>query len=89
VKLIKEVEGHGLALVQGADPSWWSTDDLMAGFPTPAQVHSWWPERPPDPPEPAGQPGQPDNTPSEDGKPHTYADSAVRADSVSTRTGPG
>jgi hypothetical protein len=48
-KLIKETE-HGLALVKGAEPSWWATGDLMTGLPTPDQVRLWWDDSHPDPP---------------------------------------
>jgi hypothetical protein len=49
-KMMRETE-HGLALVPGADPSWWSADeeDMMKGLPTPAKVRSWWKDRDPDP----------------------------------------
>jgi DNA primase len=50
-KLLKESD-DGLALVEGADPSWWETGEMMEGLPTPAQVRSWWEERDPDPPDP-------------------------------------
>jgi hypothetical protein len=45
-KLIKETD-HGLALVKGAEPSWWSADEVMQGFPSPQQVRSWWEEEHP------------------------------------------
>jgi hypothetical protein len=51
-KLVKESE-DGLALVEGADPSWWAAGEMMEGLPTPAQVRSWWEEKDPDPPESA------------------------------------
>jgi DNA primase len=56
-KMIRETD-HGLALVPGADPSWWALDenDMMKGLPTPAKVRSWWDDRGPDPegsPDPA------------------------------------
>jgi DNA primase len=47
-KLMKETE-HGLALVEGADPSSWAAGDLMKGLPTPEKVHSWWKDRDPFP----------------------------------------
>jgi hypothetical protein len=40
-KLVRETD-HGLALVGGAEPSWWDSEGLMRGFPTPAQVQRWW-----------------------------------------------
>src|SRR5215217_6085217 len=50
-KLMKETE-YGLALVEGAEPSWWSQDGIMTGLHTPAQVRAWWEEseHDPDPP---------------------------------------
>jgi DNA primase len=48
-KLMKETE-YGLALVEGAEPSWWSQDGIMTGLPTPEQVKAWWEESDPDPP---------------------------------------
>jgi DNA primase len=47
-KLMKETE-HGLALVEGAEPSWWSQDGIMTGLPTPEQVKAWWEDSDPDP----------------------------------------
>jgi 5S rRNA maturation endonuclease (ribonuclease M5) len=35
---------HGLALVEGAEPSWWTDADLMDGFPSPKMVRQWWSE---------------------------------------------
>jgi DNA primase len=53
-KLMKETE-DGLALVEGAEPSWWSQDGIMAGLPTPEQVKAWWEDSNPDPdPPPKG-----------------------------------
>ena len=51
-KLIKETE-HGLALVEGAEPSWWSQDGIMMGLPTPEQVKAWWDDSHPDPDPPS------------------------------------
>ena len=45
VKLLYEVDGGGLDLVSGAEPSWWSKEDLLVGFPRPNQVSLWWEER--------------------------------------------
>ena len=42
-KMIKESE-DGLALVHGAEPSWWAEGDLTKGLPTPEKVESWWKE---------------------------------------------
>jgi len=44
-KLLKEGE-DGLALVEGAEPSWWAEGELMKGLPTPEQVQTWWNDRP-------------------------------------------
>jgi hypothetical protein len=53
-KLMKETE-YGLALVEGAEPSWWSQDEIMTGLPTPEQVKQWWEDSHPDPdPPPKG-----------------------------------
>jgi hypothetical protein len=53
-KLMKESE-DGLALVEGAEPSWWSQDGIMTGLPTPEQVRAWWEDSDPDPdPPPKG-----------------------------------
>ena len=40
-KVMKETD-DGLALVEGAEPSWWSQDGIMTGLPTPEQVRAWW-----------------------------------------------
>jgi hypothetical protein len=61
-KLMKETNA-GLALVEGADPSWWASGDLMTGLPTPEKVRSWWEDRDPPPEgakhaEHAGEQGQ-------------------------------
>src|SRR5829696_8368409 len=40
-KLMKETD-DGLALVEGAEPSWWSQDGIMTGLPTPEHVRAWW-----------------------------------------------
>jgi len=42
-KLIRETE-YGLALVKGAEPSWWSNEEAMRGFPSPDEVRGWWQE---------------------------------------------
>jgi DNA primase len=72
-KLLKETE-RGLALVEGADPSWWATGDLMKGLPTPEQVCSWWEERDP-PPEGAEHA---EHGTSADQNAHSYAANYVR-----------
>jgi hypothetical protein len=43
VKLLREAD-EGLALVAGAEPSWWEKEDLLLGFPRPEQVRAWWEE---------------------------------------------
>ena len=48
-KLVRETD-HGLALVDGAERSWWTEADLLNGFPSPETVRQWWGEE-----EPAGQ----------------------------------
>jgi DNA primase/transcriptional regulator with XRE-family HTH domain len=40
-KLLVETE-EGLALVAGAEPSWWEKRDVMSGIPTPEEVEEWW-----------------------------------------------
>jgi len=42
-KLVRETD-HGLALVEGAERSWWTDADLMNGFPSPKDVRQWWSE---------------------------------------------
>jgi len=75
-KLLKESD-DGLALVEGANPSWWETGEMMEGLPTPAQVRSWWEERDPDPPDPPEH-GEHMNTGGEgQEKRHNYAGSGV------------
>jgi DNA primase len=49
-KLMKESD-YGLTLVEGAEPSWWQTGELMGGLPTPEQVRAWWEDKDPEPPE--------------------------------------
>jgi DNA primase len=68
-KLLKETEA-GLALVEGADPSWWATGDLMNGLPTPEQVRSWWEDRNPSS---TGGAERGERTVEYGHKPHTYA----------------
>jgi DNA primase len=76
-KLIRETDS-GLALVEGADPSWWATGELMKGLPTPAKVRSLWDERDPNPPEGAEHAEHPSKAPKQGQKADTYADSGVR-----------
>jgi hypothetical protein len=49
-KLMKESD-YGLTLVEGAEPYWWQTGELMGGLPTPEQVRAWWEDKDPEPPE--------------------------------------
>ncbi len=37
VKLLRETD-HGLALADGAEPSWWESEGLMRGFPSPRKI---------------------------------------------------
>lgn len=88
-KLLKETE-DGLALPEGADPSWWSTDELSTGLPTPEKVRSWWEDAPPDPPSGgAGHTGQAAET---NQKHHTYAENSVQGEvgqALDTSNSPG
>jgi len=76
-KLMKESD-DGLALIEGADPSWWATGDMMRGLPTPAQVRTWWEERDPDLSESAEHAEHAERAAEQDPDPHTYGDSGVR-----------
>ena len=42
VKLMRETREGGLALVEGAEPSWWEKGDVLDGFPRPEEVRAWW-----------------------------------------------
>ncbi len=42
VKLLRETEGGALALVDDAEPSWWSKGEVLAGLPRPEQVRDWY-----------------------------------------------
>ena len=76
VKLLREVEGEGLGLVAGAEPSWWEKGDLLIGFPRPEQVRAWWEEYHSAPaPKSTEHPEQPNG---EGRNPLVYADSGVR-----------
>ncbi len=57
-KLLSETE-QGLALVAGAEPSWWKEGDVMSGIPMPEEVQGWWESRP-TPPDGAGGADRPD-----------------------------
>jgi hypothetical protein len=84
-KMIRETD-HGLALVGGADPSWWAADeaDMLKGIPTPAKVRSWWEDRDPDPegstdpPETADHADHADHSTNDRSDPHSYAGSGDR-----------
>jgi hypothetical protein len=72
-KLLREGE-HGLSLVEGADPSWWTSGDLMKGIPTPQKVRSWWEDR--DLPPEGGEHAE--HAAEQGHKPHTYGENPVR-----------
>lgn len=57
-KLLKETD-NGIALVEGVEPSWWSSDKVMRGFPSPEQVQGWWKEEELTPPEGFNETGEP------------------------------
>ena len=60
LKLVVEDHGSKLKLAEDVDPSLWTTDNMLAGFPRPEQVWRWWNcenDPPPDPKTP-GQAGQ-------------------------------
>jgi hypothetical protein len=42
VKFMRETSSGGLALVEGAEPSWWEKGDALDGFPRPEKVRAWW-----------------------------------------------
>jgi hypothetical protein len=54
VKLVRETGEGGLALVKGAEPSWWDSGDALLGFPKPDEVRAWWGGNDPTPPNPEG-----------------------------------
>ena len=75
VKLLRETESGMLDLVADAEPSWWSGEGLLEGFPRPEQVWRWWKEScSGEAPETARQPRHPTD---EAGNPDTYAKSGV------------
>jgi DNA primase len=76
-KLMKESD-YGLTLVEGAEPSWWQTGELMGGLPTPEQVRAWWEDKDPEPPEGAEHTEHPNKPVEQDPNPRTYGDSGVR-----------
>jgi hypothetical protein len=51
VKFMRETSNGGLALVEGAEPSWWEKGDALEGFPRSEKVRTWWSgdSSPPDP----------------------------------------
>jgi len=69
-KLMKETDA-GLALVEGAEPTWWAEGDLMNGLPTPEKVYSWWEDRDPLP-EGSDYTDHADHPDREGHNPHTY-----------------
>lgn len=75
-KLLRETD-HGLALVSGAEPSWWSGEALMTGFPSPEKVKEWWDEEHPPPDGPSGKGPRQDGTPT--------ANTAEKSDPEGTR----
>jgi hypothetical protein len=75
-KLMKETE-CGLALVEGAEPSWWTSGDLTKGLPTPDNVRSWWDDRVP-PPAGAEHAEHGEHAAVRDPKPHNYAENHDR-----------
>jgi hypothetical protein len=76
VHLLREAEGGGLALVAGAEPSWWNEGDMLAGFPRPEDAWCYWngESDPTPPPESARQARQ---APTEAGIPHKQAEKGV------------
>src|SRR5215207_5765450 len=75
-KLMKETD-DGLALVEGAEPSWWSQDGIMRGLPTPEQVRTWWEDSDPNPDSPPKGANRANHLITEgerDGKADTYAE---------------
>jgi DNA primase len=75
-KLLREGE-HGLSLVEGAEPSWWTSGDLMKGLPTPQKVRSWWEGRDLLP-EGAERAEHAEHAAEQGQKPHTHAENPVR-----------
>jgi hypothetical protein len=80
-KLLKETES-GLALVEGAEPSWWDSGDLTKGLPSPAKVRAWWDEQDPPPRGGGGESAKgadhADHTANQSQNPHTYAGNGDR-----------
>jgi hypothetical protein len=83
-KLLKETES-GLALVEGAEPSWWDSGDLTKGLPSPAKVRAWWDEQDPPPrggggesAKGAGHADHADRATNQSQNSHTYAGNADR-----------
>jgi len=75
-KLLRETE-HGLCLVEGAEPSWWTSGDLMKGLPTPQKVRSWWEDRNL-PPEGTEHVEQAEHAAKQGQGSHTYGENPVR-----------
>lgn len=78
-KLLVEDEGGGLNLVSGADPSWWTKGDLLAGFPRPEQVARWFEQR--HSPEGEKSADQGDHPSKEGHDPHDYGENPDRGSS--------
>jgi DNA primase len=74
-RMIKETE-DGLALIHGADPTWWAAGDLTAGLPSPEKAASWW-EDTSEWTKNAGQSGQ---SPESGRNPDTYGEFSVQGD---------
>lgn len=77
VKLLRETESGMLDLVADAEPSWWSGEGLLEGFPRPEQVWRWWDEsnkQSDSAPETARQPR---HLTGGKGNPDTYAENGV------------
>jgi DNA primase len=88
VGYLYEYEDGGLALVQGADRSWWTEGEPMRGFPKPETVYGWEDE---EPPTPSGGTHTSDSrtapnsrTPNE--KPDRNGEKSVREDPNGSRT---
>jgi hypothetical protein len=72
VKMLRETE-HGLALPQGADPSWWQATELTKGLPSPEKAREYWD----DPARWAKTPGQAGQEPKNGSIVDTYGEYAV------------
>jgi DNA primase len=77
-------EDGGLAIVQGADKSWWTEGEPMRGFPRPETVYGWEEPPPEDTHTPRGRKQPNSRTPDEN--PDRYAAKPVREEPNSSRT---